>query len=256
MPMKTSMMINGCGKESFMGGKLAIVSRITGIIYQFKFCKNPHQFVGFKAIDRDGNVGETQFKVTVLDETVPSIGNLSRMKVTLAKDEIYILPDLRLTTDATDNCAVVEYLQIPDQGTIYNTAGTYSILLMAIDGSGNAGERSSTLSIRQSINNKLQNRDDLSEINTLTDEQESLGKPESNSIKIYPNPSIDHTNISVILWEPSAVEIKIFDTAGRFVFSEQSVQEESFVRSIPMNGLSNGLYYVVVKINQQYLQGR
>jgi hypothetical protein len=52
------------------------------------------------------------------------------------------------------------------------------------------------------------------------------------------------------------VEIRIFDTAGRLVFIEESQQEGSFTRSIALNGLSNGLYHVVVKIDQQYLQGR
>jgi len=109
---------------------------------------------------------------------------------------------------------------------------------------------------RGNQNKRIEGIDEFAEKSTLTYEQESLSEPESNSIKIYPNPAIDNANIHVSLREPSTVEIRIFDSAGRLVFNEESVQEESFVLSIPMNALNNGLYHVVVKVNQQYLQGR
>ncbi len=214
------------------------------------------QMVGFKAIDRDGNIGETQFKVTVLDETAPSIGNSSKINISLASNEIYILPDLRFANAASDNCSVVEYIQVPEPGTVYNSSGTYQILLRAIDGSGNLGERSVTLSIRQSVNSRLLLGNESSETNTLSDEQKSIIPFESNKMKIYPNPAIEITNVQVSLIEPSTVEIRIFDTAGRLVFREESLQEDSFVRSIQLGSLSTGLYHVVVRVNHQYLQGR
>jgi len=103
---------------------------------------------------------------------------------------------------------------------------------------------------------RLDEIDELSEINTSSDEQNSIIAPESNRMKIYPNPAIDITNVLISLMEPSTVDIRIFDTTGRLIFSEETVQEESFVRSIQLASLSNGLYYVVVKVNHQYLQSR
>jgi uncharacterized delta-60 repeat protein len=77
-----------------------------------------------------------------------------------------------------------------------------------------------------------------------------------NSMLIYPNPAYKETNILVNLSKASDVEIRIFDAAGRLVFSEESFHEESFVRNIDLDQLSYGLYNVVIKINNQYIQGR
>lgn len=77
-----------------------------------------------------------------------------------------------------------------------------------------------------------------------------------NSLLSYPNPAYRETNILVNLAQESNVEIRIFDAAGRLVFTEESFQKESFVRNIDLDQLSYGLYNVVVKVNNRYLQGR
>ncbi|WP_157231653.1 T9SS type A sorting domain-containing protein, partial [Cecembia lonarensis] len=360
------------------------------------------QLLTFRAIDANGNVGETQFKVTVLDETAPSIGNISRVNVTLNPGQTYSLPDFRLTAPATDNCGVAEYIQIPAPGTVYSAAGTYSIVLRATDQSGNVGEREVTLTIRSNTNRPGRGRIEAVELNDLTvpwntsfdgviqlqrkqvgkkvmeeleigfeqegydpmkpgtytvryhfaeartqemafkvkveekplaldirlsspflpkdleagmpvgslitvdpsdkfhtyrmDEHSAFrlegssliwsgeGAPPAtaqimvhstdragqtisreiqlyretgpNSLLIYPNPAYKETNILVNLAQESDVEIRIFDAAGRLVFTEESFQKESFVRNIDLDQLSYGLYNVVVKVNNQYLQGR
>ncbi|MFD2201457.1 HYR domain-containing protein, partial [Shivajiella indica] len=360
------------------------------------------QMVTFRVTDGNGNVGEAQFKVTVLDQTAPSIGNISRINVTLNGGQTYILPDFRSTAPATDNCSVAEYIQIPDPGTVYSTAGTYPIVLRATDQSENIGERTVNLTIRINNNRPGRGRFEPIELNDLTVpwntefevvirlqrkevgkkvmdelevvfdksdydpiqpgiytvkyyyaqakaqvnefkvrvEEKSLpldislsnnillaeldsgsvigrfntldplddihiyrmeehpelhlegnaliwkgkGMPPAtasvkvystdrvgqtisreislfreitpNSILIYPNPANRETNILVNLAQESNVEIRIFDAAGRLVFTEESFQKESFARNIDLDQLSNGLYNVVVKVNNQYLQGR
>ncbi|RPA69155.1 HYR domain-containing protein [Cyclobacteriaceae bacterium YHN15] len=360
------------------------------------------QMVTFRAIDANGNVGETEFKVTVVDQTAPSIGKISRISVTLNGGQTYVLPDLRLRAAATDNCSVAEYIQIPAPGTVYSTAGTYPIVLRATDQSGNIGERTVNLTIRINNNRPRRGRLEPVELNDLTVpwntsydgiiqlqrkqvgkkamdeldyqfetdkydpmaadtyvvryhstqartqmgefkvkvEEKSLplniglsnnillaeldsgsvigrfttldpsddihiyrmeehpefhlegnaliwkgeGMPPAtasvkvystdrvgktisreiqlfreitpNSMLIYPNPAYKETNILVNLSKASDVEIRIFDAAGRLVFSEESFHEESFVRNIDLDQLSYGLYNVVIKINNQYIQGR
>jgi hypothetical protein len=360
------------------------------------------QMVTFTVTDGNGNVGETQFKVTVLDQTAPSIGNISRISVTLNGGQTYVLPDLRLRVAATDNCSITEYIQIPAAGTVYSTAGTYPIVLRATDQSGNIGEKTVNLTIRINSNRPRRGRLEPVELNDLTVlwntsfdgiiqlQRKQVGKkamdeldfqfetenyepmaagsyvvryhstqartltgefkvqveeksmpmdiglsnnimlaeldsgsvigrfntldplddihiyrieehPEfhlegnaliwkgegtppatasvkvystdrvgqtisreiqlfreitPNSMLIYPNPAYKETNILVNLAQKSDVEIRIFDAAGRLVFTEESFQKESFVRNIDLDQLSYGLYNVVVKINNQYLQGR
>jgi hypothetical protein len=77
-----------------------------------------------------------------------------------------------------------------------------------------------------------------------------------NSLLIYPNPAMKETNLLVNLAQESDIEIRIFDAAGRLVFTEDSFQKESFVKNINLDQLSQGLYHVVVKVNHQYIQGR
>lgn len=98
--------------------------------------------------------------------------------------------------------------------------------------------------------------DEQAEMEEAGEEQKLLVQLELTEFTIYPNPAHNNTNIRVGLTEPSTVEIRVFDTAGRMVFSEETVEEKSFIRNIQLDGLSAGLYHVVVKINHQYKQGR
>ncbi|PRY86938.1 lamin tail domain-containing protein [Mongoliibacter ruber] len=234
------------------------------------------QTVSFKAIDSDGNTGETRIKVTVLDETAPIIRNFPRININLGADETYILTDLGEDANISDNCSIESVIQSPEPGTVYDTAGTYSILLKATDTSGNVAERTVTLSIRKNTNNRLADDNEPngegnvehSDLDTMSDQDQVSANSEinlenqllreiiSNGFKIYPNPANHETNILVNLVGESNVEIRIFDAAGRLVFSEESFEEQSFTRSIQLDGLSSGLYNVVVKVNHQFLQGR
>lgn len=234
------------------------------------------QTVSFKAIDSDGNTGETRIKVTVLDDTAPIIRNFPRININLGADETYILADLGEVANIFDNCSIESVIQSPEPGTVYDTAGTYSILLKATDTSGNVGERTVTLRIRKNANNRLAdgnetNREgnvESSDLDTMSDQDQVSANSEinlenqllreiiSNGFKIYPNPANQETNVLVNLVGESNVEIRIFDAAGRLVFSEESFEEQSFTRNVRLDGLSSGLYNVVVKVNHQYLQGR
>jgi uncharacterized delta-60 repeat protein len=79
---------------------------------------------------------------------------------------------------------------------------------------------------------------------------------DSENLAIYPNPAKENTNVRVGINGLSEVGISIFDTSGRLIFSEEIQQTNSFTRSIPLEGISPGLYHVIVKINHQYFQRR
>ncbi|MCH6200418.1 T9SS type A sorting domain-containing protein [Aquiflexum sp. LQ15W] len=77
-----------------------------------------------------------------------------------------------------------------------------------------------------------------------------------NTIRIYPNPASEVSNIQVNLYEGSGVTLRVFDVAGRLVMEEQSYQERSFTRTLELKGLSNGLYHVVVQVGNQVMTKR
>jgi hypothetical protein len=79
---------------------------------------------------------------------------------------------------------------------------------------------------------------------------------ESNKILVYPNPASETSNIKVSLSQDADVSILIFDSAGRLVMEERGYHETSFVRSLNLQGFSNGIYNVVVQINHQFLTKR
>ncbi len=77
-----------------------------------------------------------------------------------------------------------------------------------------------------------------------------------NSILIYPNPAKTETNILVQLYGESEVGIRIYDSVGRLVYSEQESQHQAFVRNLDLKGLASGVYHVVVQIDSKILNGR
>jgi hypothetical protein len=106
--------------------------------------------VTLTATDRNGNQGSTLFIVTVVDNIAPTIAKLPKtVKVSIAANTSYTVPDFRLTYPATDNCSVVNYTQSPAPGTVYTSAGVYPVTLIATDQSGNV--RSGTFNIELSV---------------------------------------------------------------------------------------------------------
>jgi hypothetical protein len=92
------------------------------------------------------------------------------------------------------------------------------------------------------------------EIFDLVKEQAIIGELITNSIKIYPNPTSAFVNIQINLKQEADVAINIFDSAGRLIYSKESQKEISFINRLSMEGVSPGIYYIVVKINHQYIQ--
>jgi hypothetical protein len=106
--------------------------------------------VTLTATDRDGNIGTTVFTVTVVDNLAPTIAKTPRsIKVSIAPNTGYTLPDFRLQYPASDNCTVVSYLQSPLPGTVYTAAGVYPVTLTATDQSGN--QTTATFNIELSV---------------------------------------------------------------------------------------------------------
>ncbi|MDO9553863.1 T9SS type A sorting domain-containing protein [Rhodonellum sp.] len=70
----------------------------------------------------------------------------------------------------------------------------------------------------------------------------------SNRFHLYPNPAQNLTNVRVDLDHGGEVEIKVFDAVGRLVIEDHLYREETFIQTLDLTGLAQGMYMVQVKI--------
>ncbi|EOZ96341.1 cell wall associated biofilm protein [Indibacter alkaliphilus LW1] len=77
-----------------------------------------------------------------------------------------------------------------------------------------------------------------------------------SSMVIYPNPATKFSNILVNINEPGTVSLVIYDAAGRIIHSEETYEESIFERRVELDGISSGLYHVIVKVGNQVISGR
>ena len=79
---------------------------------------------------------------------------------------------------------------------------------------------------------------------------------ESNLISVYPNPFTNNFEISITLTHDSDVELAIIDALGKEVMIYHTKESKGvFTKTIDANSLnlSNGTYFVKVKLNQDVL---
>jgi hypothetical protein len=77
-----------------------------------------------------------------------------------------------------------------------------------------------------------------------------------SSMVIYPNPATKFSNILVNINEPGTISLVIYDGAGRIIHSEETYEESIFERRVELDGISSGLYHVIVKVGNQVISGR
>jgi hypothetical protein len=139
----------------------------------------------------------------VLDLTGPVFATGTKsIRVTLLTGETYTLPDLSSIFPATDNCGTVTYSQSVQPGTVYSTATTATIFLIATDGAGNFTEAlvKLTISIRKS-------RKSAEMVSILQ------GDPESN-LMVYPNPFNERLSFEFDSPGNADVKLDIYNISG------------------------------------------
>jgi hypothetical protein len=91
----------------------------------------------FTVADVNGNVASAIVLVTVLDVTAPKFTGLPKtISVSLNEGVPYVFPDFR--GFVSDNCGITSYSQSIPAGTVNTTAGTFEVLIIAADASGNS----------------------------------------------------------------------------------------------------------------------
>lgn len=74
-----------------------------------------------------------------------------------------------------------------------------------------------------------------------------------SDIVLYPSPAVNESNIEIKLEIPSKVEIQLYDAASRLIQKviNKDLDEGGHTFSIDLNGLTAGVYNVIVNINGQ-----
>jgi hypothetical protein len=72
-------------------------------------------------------------------------------------------------------------------------------------------------------------------------------------VTVYPNPAMLETNLFVQFPEPAEVSIRVFDAAGRLIYQERDRRERSFTRVLDLRGYSQGMYQILVQVDNQLL---
>ncbi|MFH1049849.1 MAG: T9SS type A sorting domain-containing protein [bacterium] len=78
-----------------------------------------------------------------------------------------------------------------------------------------------------------------------------------NSLKIYPNPANDVIKIEYYISLPSLVDIELHDLLGNKIISTKNYKTTgSFTEIFSTYNLSNGVYFIIVKINNSVMTDR
>ncbi len=131
-------------------------------------------------------------------------------------DEPHYSVDRLIATDA-------EPLYTSEDGyerVLLNDAGSYKVISSSIIMS--AFKDGDSLSIKPYLMAEMINY--FLGVNTVTDIRDAFNKPVSFRSESYPNPFVDHTDITFDLPETTKVKLEILDQSGRMVYSGETRQ--------------------------------
>ena len=78
-----------------------------------------------------------------------------------------------------------------------------------------------------------------------------------NEVIVHPNPAREQkANIQVRLTQAAIVNIRVYDPAGRLVYQDEAFEEASFIRHLDLSAYSNGLYMILVQVDNQMVTKR
>ncbi|MBW6535666.1 MAG: HYR domain-containing protein, partial [Mariniphaga sp.] len=195
------------------------------------------------ATDSEGYSASVSFVATVVDQTAPVIDRTpKRITVAIAPDETYILPDFREQYNATDNCGMAEYEQIPAFGTVWGEPGNYLIQLKATDLSGNVNltEITIVLTVSEPKGNNKEKGIKSAEI-TKTEIISGI------DFMLYPNPTSGMVHIDISGEKIQPVKVTVLNMAGARVLQKEFMAGDNI--TFDMSEHISGMYLVRIETN-------
>ncbi len=130
---------------------------------------------------------------------------------------------------------------VPTNATIISGQGTTSITVYFGNKVGNVTVKSVNVCGTSSSRNKKISR--ITGCRTAGPDVDDILQNEDAVVVVFPNPASNQLNIRVSEVSFEKVNIIIHDISGRVVFqTEEEFDEEIFERTIPVNGLRDGIY--------------
>jgi hypothetical protein len=71
-------------------------------------------------------------------------------------------------------------------------------------------------------------------------------KSNINSVKTYPNPTSDALTVSVQLTEMDKTRVALYDIAGRIMFEDKTIDNQSFTKDYSLKSMASGMYILTV----------
>jgi hypothetical protein len=78
-----------------------------------------------------------------------------------------------------------------------------------------------------------------------------------SEVIVHPNPAREQfANVQVRLSQAAKVNLRVYDPQGRLVYQDEAYEENSFMRTLDLKGYSNGLYMILVQVDNQLITKR
>ena len=93
---------------------------------------------------------------------------------------------------------------------------------------------------------------------TLNDATYTSDVPTDAQVSIYPNPAVNHANLSLLLTSATEVDIKVRDSSGRLVYQQSRFISDAGKQRLPLktSNWAAGIYYYQVKIGAKIHTGK
>lgn len=188
--------------------------------------------VTISAMDDAGNVGSCMFQVDVIDSENPSIMCPEDVMQTVEPGTDMVFVDIPMPM-VSDNCGMAmitnSYNSSENASDSY-PVGTTEVTFMAVDANGNMSQCSIMVTV---------------DVQTSVDGNVNEFSEGIDHVTVYPNPTSDQLNISLLSNHARVLNIVICDVTGKVVNTPQQEMVNSGKNNIEFNvsDLAPGIYF-------------
>lgn len=187
--------------------------------------------------------------ITVLDTIPAEVICPGNKIITIDDIDQFAIPDYTPEIMVTDNCPIVSYYQVPEQGTGLSMFGMMDITIGLLTASNETSECTFQLEVLAG-NSPPIDRSHL-DINSrptgLNDGFSwNINHPQ---ITVYPNPVQEMLWIEISDVQTEKVQITLTDILGKLLLEQSNSIHQTI--AIPTNELAAGVYFLKVNINEK-----